>query len=51
MGWDGVGTDIIGLDISVDDSLLVYIPDRATQLGHPEPNSFFGEGLSGDVKS
>jgi hypothetical protein len=47
----GIQEDVIGLDISVDNVLLVNIPQRTAQFGNPEPNSLFSEGLSGDVES
>lgn len=43
--------DIVWLDISVDDILAVNIAQGTAQFGYPEPDGFFGEGLSGDVKS
>lgn len=46
-----VEKDIVWLDISVDDILAVNIAQGTAQFGYPEPDGFFGEGLSGDVKS
>lgn len=42
---------IIWLDIPVHYPLLVYVPERAAQLGDPEPYSLLGKRLSGDMES
>lgn len=47
----GVEKDIVWLDVSVDDILTVDIAQGTAQFGYPESDGFFGEGLSGDVKS
>lgn len=47
----GIQENVVGFDISVDDVLLVNIPQSTAQLCNPESDSLFGEGLSGDVES
>lgn len=47
----GVEKDIVRLDVSMDDILAVDIAQGTAQFGYPESDGFFGEGLSGDVKS
>ena len=46
-----VEENIIGLDVSVNDALLVNIPQSTTELGNPKANSLFRKCLSGDVES
>lgn len=46
----GVEKDIVGLDVSVYDVLAVDIAQSTAQFSYPESDSFFGEGLSGNVK-
>jgi hypothetical protein len=47
----GIQQDVVGLDISMDDALLVDIPQGATQLRYPEPHSVFRKALPRDMKS
>jgi hypothetical protein len=47
----GIQQDVIRLDISMDDALLVDIPQGATQLRDPEPHSVFRKTLPRDMKS
>jgi len=37
---------IVWLDISVDNTLLVYVADRAAELGYPKADCFFCKRLS-----
>ena len=46
-----VQKDIIRLDVSMNDSLLVTIPEGASQFGDPETHGILGERLARDVKS
>lgn len=41
---------IIGLEITMDDTLRVDVPQGTSQLCHPKPYSFLGETLSRNVK-
>ena len=47
----GIQQNIVRLNISVYDPLLVYVSQRTSQLRNPESNRFFREGLSRDVES
>jgi hypothetical protein len=47
----GIQENIVGLHISMDDSLAMYISKGAAQFGHPEPDRLFGEGFSRNVKA
>ena len=42
---------IVGLEIPMHDTLLVYISQGASQLGHPKAYGLFGKGLARNVKS
>lgn len=46
----GVEEHVIGLDVPVDDTLAVDIPQGATQLGDPESDCLLSERLPRDVK-
>ena len=47
----GIQQNIVRLDITMDDALAVDVAQRAAQLGDPEANGLFGEGLAGDVEA
>lgn len=42
---------VVGLDVTVDDVLLVDVAKSAAQLRDPEANGLLGEGLSRDVEA
>jgi hypothetical protein len=43
--------NIVRLDISVYNTLLMYVSQRTSQFSDPEADSFFGEGLSLNMES
>ena len=47
----GVEQNVVRLQVSVHDALLVYIPQCACQFGHPEANGILSHGLSRDMES
>jgi len=42
---------VVWLYVSVNNSLLVNVPQRATELCNPKSNRLFCKSLSGDVKA
>ena len=46
-----VEQDVVGLDVAVDDALLVAVADGAAQLGHPEADGVLCKGFAGDVEA
>jgi hypothetical protein len=46
-----VEQDVVGLDVSVDDALLVDVSHGASELGHPEAHRLLGKCFSRDVES
>lgn len=42
---------IVRLDISVDDALLVYVSQGASELGNPKSDRLFCESLPRDMES
>lgn len=42
---------VVGLDVTVDDVLLVDVAKSAAQLRDPEANGLLGKGLSRDVEA
>ena len=42
---------VVRLDVAVHDALLVDVSKGATELGHPEPYRFLGEGFARDMEA
>lgn len=47
----GIQEHIVGLDVSMDDALLVDVPYSAAELCYPETHCLLCEGLSRNVKA
>ena len=46
-----VEQNVVWLDVSVDNALLVYVAHGATELGYPKAHGVFCEGLARDVEA
>jgi hypothetical protein len=47
----GIEQHVVGLDVPVHDTLLVYVPHSAAELGYPEADCLFCESFARDVES